>query len=244
MKRKVQVQAHRGAMAYAPENTLPAFQMAIDMGADGIECDIHLTKDGQFVVCHDPTIDRTSTGKGSIVDLTLEEIKSYDFGVKFDEKYKGTTAPTLGEMLDVVKNMNPINIEIKKFGGGRDDAEVLDQLYELLKEKNVIENTIVSSFDAPLLKLFKQRHGDIYTCLLYTEKLGAAEFARKLGCSAIHPHLKKLKKVTVNSAHARGIKVNSWTINEESDIRKMIEIGCDGVITNYPDRAVAIAEEE
>ena len=85
------IQAHRGASAYAPENTLPAFQMAVDMGADGIECDIHLTKDGHYLVCHDHTIDRTSTGTGEIASMELSEIKSYDFGVKFSEEYGSDT---------------------------------------------------------------------------------------------------------------------------------------------------------
>ncbi len=244
MKRKIQIQAHRGASGYAPENTLPAFQMAVDMGADGIECDVYLTKDGEFVICHDTTIDRTSDGTGAICDLTLSEIKAHDFGVKFDEKYRGVTAPTLGEMLDVVKCLNPINLEIKKFREGEDNGEILDQFYNLLKEKDVIANTIVSSFDADILTQLKQRHPDIYTCFLYNRRLNAAAYAKSFGCSAIHPYHKTLKKISVKSAHARGMKVNCWTANEEDEIRKMIAVGCDGIITNYPDRAIAIAEEE
>ena len=242
--RKVQIQGHRGACAYAPENTVPAFQMALDMGADGIECDVHLTKDGQFVICHDDKIDRTSDGKGTIVELTLEEIKANDFGAKFDEKYKGTPAPTLEEMLDVVKVMNPVNIEIKKFGGKYKTDEALNLFYAVLKKYDIIGNTIVSSFDAPLIKRLKQLHPDIYTCLLYNKRRSPAAYAQSLGCSAIHPYHKSLKKVTVDNAHKRGLKVNCWTANEEADIRRMIEIGCDGIITNYPDRAIRIAEEE
>ena len=100
MNNHVMIQAHRGASAYAPENTLPSFQLAVDMGADGIECDIHLSKDGRFIVCHDDKVDRTSNGTGSISDLTLAEIKALDFGAKFDAKFAGTSAPTLEEMLD------------------------------------------------------------------------------------------------------------------------------------------------
>lgn len=242
--RKVQIQGHRGACAYAPENTVPAFQMALDMGADGIECDVHLTKDGRFVICHDDRIDRTSDGRGTIVELTLAEIKSHDFGAKFDEKYKGTPAPTLEEMLDVVKVMNPVNIEIKKFGGKYKTDEALNLFYDVLKKYDIIGNTIVSSFDAPLIKRLKQLHPDVYTCFLYNKRRSPAAYAQSLGCSAIHPYHKNLKKVTVENAHKRGLKVNCWTANEEADIRRMIEIGCDGIITNYPDRAIRIAEEE
>lgn len=242
--RKVQIQGHRGACGYAPENTLPSFQMALKMGADGIECDIHLTSDGRFVVCHDDTVDRTSDGRGKINEMPLGEFKSYDFGKKFDASYKGTPAPTLEEMLDVVKNMNPVNIEIKEFGKAFDRDESLDRFYEVLKKYDIIGNTIVSSFDAPLIRRLKQLHSDVYTCLLYTKRVRPAAYAQSIGCSAIHPYYKRLKKITVESAHKRGLKVNCWTPNEEADIRRMIEIGCDGIITNYPDRAIAIAEAE
>lgn len=241
--RKAKIQAHRGASGYAPENTLPAFQLAVDMGADGIECDIHLSRDGHFIVCHDETIDRTSDGEGKISELTLAEIKAHDFGVKFDERFRGVTAPTLEEMLDVVKSMNPINIEIKEFGKDRDNAEILDKFYGILKSFGVIENTIVSSFDAPLLKLLKERHPDIYTCYLYNEMKLSAAFSEGIGCSAIHPYYKKLLPATIRSAHRRGMKVNCWTVNKEAEIRRMIALGSDGIITNYPDIAVKVAEE-
>ena len=235
--RKAKIQAHRGASGYAPENTLPAFQLAVDMGADGIECDIHYSKDGYFIVCHDETIDRTSTGSGFIKDLTLAEIKAEDFGVKYDEKFKGTTAPTLEEMLDVVKGLDIINIEIKEFGEGRDDGEILDKFYEVLKAYGIVEKTIVSSFNGALLKLLKERHSDMYTCYLYIEMKNAAAYSASLGCNAIHPYFKKLSPATIRSAHMRGMQVNCWTVNEAEDIAYMAARGCDGIITNYPDLA-------
>lgn len=241
--RKAKIQAHRGACGYAPENTLPAFQMAVDMGADGIECDIHFSKDGHFIVCHDETIDRTSDGEGLISDLTLEEIKSHDFGVKFDEKFKGTTAPTLEEMLDVVKNMSVINIEIKEFGKDRDNGAILDKFYEILKEYGIVEKTIVSSFHVNMLKLLKERHPDMYTCLLYIDMKQAAAFSESIGCNAIHPYFGKLSPASIRSAHKRGMQVNCWTVNAEEDIRRMVRYGCDGIITNYPDIAAKAAEE-
>ncbi len=235
MYENVLIMAHRGASGYAPENTLPAFQMAIDMKADGIECDIHLTIDDEFVVCHDDTVDRTSNGQGEIRALTCGYIKSLDFGTKFDAKFTGAQAPTLREMLNVVKNMNPLNIEIKEFGNG-DDAKALEEFYAILKEYDILSNTIVSSFDAPLLKLLKQSHPDVYTCLLYSQMRAPAANAEKIGCSAIHPYHARLSKNTVNNAHKRGLKVNCWTANEEKDILRMLKIGVDGIITNYPDR--------
>ena len=129
-------------------------------------------------------------------------------------------------------------------GNTRVTTDSPEDTYDVLKKYDIIGNTIVSSFDAPLIKRLKQLHPDVYTCLLYNKRRSPAAYAQSLGCSAIHPYHKNLKKVTVENAHKRGLKVNCWTANEEADIRHMIEIGCDGIITNYPDRAIRIAEEE
>ena len=240
---QVMIQAHRGASGYAPENTLPAFKMAVEMGADGIECDIHLTKDGHFVVCHDDTVNRTSNGEGSISQMTLAQIKTLDFGSKFDAKFAGTTAPTLEEMLEVVKPLKVINIEIKRFEHEMGLDAALNLFYDTLKRFDVIQNTIVSSFDADVLKRLKELHSDIYTCLLYSKLERPSEKAQKIGCSAIHPHFGSLKKATILSAHRRGMKVNCWTPNTKSDVDKMIKMGVDGIITNYPDIAKEARKE-
>ena len=239
---KVMIQAHRGASAYAPENTLPAFQLAVDMGADGIECDIHLSKDGKFVVCHDDTVARTSNGTGRICDLTLSEIKALDFGSKFDARFKGTQAPTLEEMLEVVKPLKVINIEIKRFEHEMGLDAALNLFYDTVTSFGIMDKTIVSSFDEEALIRLKQLHGDVYTCLLYSSIKSPAKRAAKISCSAIHPNHSYLRKVTVNSAHKRGLKVNCWTADEENDILRMIKIGCDGIISNKPDVAMKLRD--
>ncbi|MEG1676654.1 MAG: glycerophosphodiester phosphodiesterase family protein [Clostridia bacterium] len=161
----VKVHAHRGASAYAPENTLASFQLAHDMHSDGIECDIHLTVDGVFVVCHDETIDRTSTGSGRIAEMKYADIISEDFGSKYSAAFRGQTAPTLEQMLDIVRDMDPINIEIKAFAGDEDAA--LHQFYGILKRYDVIARVIVSSFNDRILKRLKELHADIKTGYLY-----------------------------------------------------------------------------
>ncbi len=235
---KTMIQAHRGASAYAPENTLPSFRLAVEMGADGIECDIHLTKDGRFVVCHDHTVDRTSSGSGEIADLTLAEIKALDFGSKFDAKFTGIQAPTLEEMLDVVRVMKVINIEIKRFEHPMGLDASLNLFYSILEKYGIVKRTIVSSFDKIALKRLKELHGDVYTCLLYDRMKSPAATAQKLGCSAIHPYYGFLSKRTVISAHNRGMKVNCWTVDDADEVTYMIRLGCDGIITNRPDTAI------
>ncbi len=107
------IHAHRGASGYAPENTLPAFEKAVELGTDAIECDIHMTSDGYIVVNHNFDIQQTSNGTGFIKELSLKELQEFDFGIQFGEQFKNTRIPTFEEMLDVVKNIKLINIEIK-----------------------------------------------------------------------------------------------------------------------------------
>lgn len=242
------IQAHRGASGYAPENTLAAFQMAVDMKADGIECDIHLSKDGVFVVCHDETIDRTSDGSGKINQMAYAEISRHNFGCKFHPHYfqadNFLTAPTLEQMLDVVKVMRVINIEVKEFAG--DEAAALDAFYAILSKYDILDRVIVSSFNVGILKRLKDLHPDVFTGYLYHPGVKsdtyecfpwevAVQTALAHHCDAIHPEIKSLTKEVVDDAHAHGLKVNCWTANTREMVEKAIAIGCDGIISNYPD---------
>ena len=216
----IMVQAHRGASGYAPENTLASFQMAVDMKADGIECDIHLSKDGVFVVCHDETIDRTSDGTGRIAEMTYEQ------------------------MLDVVKDMKVINIEVKAFAG--DEEKALNDFYAILARYGIVDRVIVSSFNVGILKRLKALHGDVFTGYLYHPGVKsdlfecfpwekAVQTALDHNCDAIHPEIGSLTREVVEDAHAHGLKVNCWTANKREMFEKAVAIGCDGIITNYPD---------
>lgn len=245
----IKVQAHRGASGYAPENTLAAFRTAVEMNADGIECDIHLSRDNVFVVCHDETIDRTSDGSGKIAEMDYADIAQYNFSGRYTSKYTEDvrTAPTLEQMLDIVREMRVINIEVKAFAG--DEERALNAFYDILKRYDVVERVIVSSFNVGLLKRLKALHGDLFTAYLYhigvksdryetfpAER--AVQTALEHHCDAIHPEIGGLTKETVEEAHAHGIKVNCWTTNSRKSVEKAIALGCDGVITNYPDWAL------
>ena len=153
------IHAHRGASAYAPENTLPAFRLALEQKADGIETDIHLTRDGRFVVCHDDEIARTSNGQGKIQDMTVEQLKAYDFGGKFSPVFAGTPLPTLEELLEVVKDVDPINIEIKgPFREGTDMEAAYRLLFETLQRFGCVERTLFSSFGHGWLRDLKAQY--------------------------------------------------------------------------------------
>ncbi len=232
----IKVQAHRGASGYAPENTLPSFRKAVEMQADGIECDVHCTKDKVIVVCHDETIDRTSNGKGAIADMTLDELKKYDFGCRYAPEFQGTQIPTLEEMLAVVSGLEIINIEIKVLS-----EEALEIFYKTIKKFNVIQQVLVSSFNADSLKTLKQMHKDVKTAYLYGEYPGdVIAFCKEIGADAIHPHWKPLNKEIIATAKANGLDINPWTANTEEEIRALIDLGVTGVITDFPDRAKAL----
>lgn len=231
------IQAHRGNSGYAPENTLAAFQSAVDVNADGIECDIHLTKDGRFVVCHDETINRTSTGTGEIAKMTFERLREYDFGVKYNKKFKGEKIPALQEMLEIVKSMQVINIEIKQFIVT--DSTVKNpykKLCRILYDFDVFKKTIISSFSIDALREMYKADNKIYTAFLCNPKKQkqAVETAVSLKCKAIHPKFSHINENYIQKAKTAGLAVNAWTANLRDKILFCKNIGCDAVITDEP----------
>lgn len=248
---RIMVQAHRGASAYAPENTAPAFRLAVEMHADGVENDVRFSKDKVLVVGHDGTVDRVSDGKGRVHEMTLAELKQLDYGVKRGPQFAGTRICTLTEFLDIVRDMKIINIEFKPIEHPDvEPAWACDQLYDAVARAGVWDHTIVSSFDFTLLKLLKERHADVRTALLYGHKMTPAEtvaLVRSVNGDIIHPELSCINKWIVDRCRREGIDVNVWTVDKPRSIRRAIELGVTGIITNVPDRvleAVRAAECE
>lgn len=148
------IYGHRGASQYAPENTLASYNRAIEMGADGIEIDVHKSKDGHLIVCHDERVDRTTNGQGYIKDLILKEIKSLDAGSWFSKEFSGEKIPLLEEVLEFVKDKDILlNIELKNGPIFYDGIE--DELIRLVRVFNLVENTIISSFNHYSLSISK-----------------------------------------------------------------------------------------
>lgn len=229
------IQAHRGNSGHAPENTLAAFKSALDARADGIECDIHLTKDGRFVVCHDDTIDRTSTGTGEIAEMTFGQLREYDYGVKFGEQFKGEMIPALEEMLEIVKPMRVINIEIKKFAAGI-LANPYKKLCGMLHDSGVFDKVIISSFSVDALREIYEADNNIYTAYLCNPKNkdGTIETAVSLKCKAVHPQFNHISYNYIREAKSAGLAVNVWTANSREAILFCKYAGCDAVITDEP----------
>lgn len=232
------VWAHRGASGYAPENTVEAFQLAVDMKADGIETDVYFTADRKIIICHDEKIDRVSNGQGSVTEYTVEELKKFDFGCKFfNGERKGIRIATLDELYDLYRsNDMEINVEIKSA-----DAEMPAALIKTAAEFGISERVVYSSFNHLQLKRILDIDGGARVAPLYSANwLNMDKYAENMGAFAIHPHMAQVRAFAtlVEDCHRKGIAVNPWTVNSEDDIADMIKAGSDAIITNYPDRVL------
>jgi glycerophosphoryl diester phosphodiesterase len=236
---KVITVAHRGASGYAPENTMAAFEKAVEMNADYIELDVQLSKDGQLVVIHDTTVDRTTDGTGEVGNLTLEELRKLDAGSYFGPEFAGERIPTLEEVLDAYGSKTGILIEIKAphlYPG------IEQKVADALAERNMDEPTngkiIVQSFDFNSLKKFHNILPDVPIGVLtsgadhLTDPM-LQEF--KTYADYVNPNLAYVNRDLVNRIHALDMGIMAWTVRDQSQVAPLLEAGVDGIITDYPD---------
>ena len=218
--KKIKVWAHRGASGYAPENTMDAFRKAIEMKADGIELDVHLTKDGEVVVIHDEVLDRVSDGTGRVQDFTCNELKKFNFN-KLHPEYKEEEIPTLEEVYQLIKPTDlTINVEMKT--GNTFYPGMEDKVLELTKKYDMMDRIIVSSFNHYTIRSMKEKCPELKTGALYAK--------------IFYPNY-------LEDCRRRNILVHVWTINNEEDMRRCCEMGLDAIITNYPDVARKVVDE-
>ena len=225
---------HRGAKGYASENTLFSFEKAIEMGVDGIELDVHLSLDGQIIVIHDDTIDRTTNGKGFVNTLSLQELKTFRINEKQASELK-QQIPTLNEVFDLVNQTCFINIELK----GKGTASAVVALIEkYILEKNwEYTNFLVSSFDWNAVQEVRFLNENIPIGILTETNLDLAfSFAKFMKAEAIHPEFHLLTQDNTAQIQAKGIQVFPWTVNEYEAIQKIKTYNVNGIITDFPDR--------
>ena len=235
------VLAHRGASGYAPENTLPAFEKAIEHGADGFELDVQMTKDGEIVVIHDETIDRTSDGKGWVKDYTLAELRKFNYN-KTHPEYEHADIPTMREVFELVKPTNlVINIEIKT---GIVFYPIEEKLLALTKEFGMEERVFYSSFNHYTVKKIHELDPSTVVGFLYADgPIDMPAYGEKHGVNALHPALYNLQYPGfVEECKKRGLKLHVWTVNEEKYVKMCMDAQTDSVITNYPDMARRVLE--
>ena len=236
--------AHRGASYQAPENTLDAFWCAVQMGADGIELDVQLTKDGHMVVIHDSTVDRTSNGCGAVRDQTLEELRTLDFSMG-KQDFSNTRIPTLDEVYSLVQDTDiRVNVELKDNTVENGEFAILPRALELEQRYGMTGRVFYSSFNHHVLRAMKQMQPAAETAALYAAGLiDVWDYVKKAQIDGIHPHFSALQEPNlVTNCHQNGIYIRPWTVDSEQEMHNMLEAGVDAIITNHPDIALRLRD--
>jgi glycerophosphoryl diester phosphodiesterase len=242
--------AHRGASARAPENTLEAFRLAVEAGASGLELDVHVTRDGEVVVIHDPTVDRTTDGSGAVAAMTLEEIWRLDAGYSFSPdggrtfpyRGRGLRIPTLAEVYSEFPDAC-VNADIKKELPGAEEA-----VLRVIRGAGAEGRTLIASTDHPVIRRFRRvSEGRVATAASRRE-IAAFYFLSRLRLEALvrpqyaalqvpveHHGITIVTPRFVAAAHSRGVRVDVWTINEVAEMRRLLDLGVDMLMTDRPE---------
>lgn len=237
--------AHRGASAYAPENTLAAFALAIAQGADAIELDAKLSADGHAIVFHDLTVDRTTGAKGRVQDLSLAQLRALDAGSRFSPKFHGEKIPLLEEVFESFGKRTFINVELSNHD--TPDDHLVETVCMLVKKFNLQKRILFSSFHPRSLAKAQALLPDVPRGLLANDgfrALWVRSFIFYFGnYQALHPHLWTTSPQQVQRVHRLGRRVHVFTVNEEAHIRKFFRWGVDGIFTDDPPLAIRVRRE-
>jgi glycerophosphoryl diester phosphodiesterase len=228
--------AHRGVRRHAPENTLPAFQLAVDLGVDGVELDVGLTSDSVPVVIHDRAVDRLTDGSGLVANLTLAQLKELDAGVRFGQQYAGTRIPTLSEVLEAFGGKVLLNVELKPCAP---DAQLAEPVAGMVLSFGLAGSVLISSFSPLLLDRVRAAAPEIPLGYLFSPS-PVGRLANRpsrlmaMPCDALHPHCRSVNRRFVRRAHRNGYRVNVWAVDDLRDIRRMVALGVDMIIGDSP----------
>jgi glycerophosphoryl diester phosphodiesterase len=245
--RHVKIIGHRGAGGLAPENTLASFKKALEIGVDMIECDVHLSQDDSIVIMHDNRVNRTTDGAGEIKDLTFAYIRTLDAGSHFNNSFRGEKVPTLNELLSLVNGRTSVLIELKWPSKGI-YKKLVEQVVQTIRDHHAESWVVLQSFEreylrqivelAPDLKCHQLIFGEATLLPLFFDRtIRFGSFRPVAGISSVNPFYLYLKKDFVRRLHAQHLSVFAFTIDDEKKMAKAINLGADGIITNFPDRA-------
>ena len=235
--------AHRGAMGYAPENTIFAFKMAIELGANALELDLRQTKDCIPVVLHDATVDNTTNGNGDVKIFNFQDLQKLDAGSWFDIKFSGEKIPALQEVIDVLNDSIILIIELKE--GNETYPGIEERVVALVKENEIESRTILKSFDPNVLRRLREIEPNIPLCYVYALRIPwlgliidhGITFGSIYNIDAeyLQPHRFFLSESFVKDAQSNGFKIISWGVNSSEAIIESLDYGVDGIETDYPD---------
>ncbi|MDH3999021.1 MAG: glycerophosphodiester phosphodiesterase family protein [Desulfuromonadales bacterium] len=222
------VWAHRGASHVAPENTLAAFSLALADGADGLELDVHLSRDGVPVVIHDQTVDRTTNGVGPVSALTLGELQALDAGAWFSAAYTGESIPTLKQVLALFAGCVQLNLEVKSVDAALATIDLLNSYPDA--------DVVLSSFNLRLLRRLRTVTPQLAMAVLYEQgnRYRALHCAKEIAAVSFNPRVDLLSRPMLKSCCAFGLPVHTWTLDDPVQIRSLVRAGVSGVFTNNP----------
>jgi glycerophosphoryl diester phosphodiesterase len=246
--------AHQGGEGLRPSNTMEAFEYASGIGADVLEMDVHSTRDGVLVVIHDDTVDRTTDGSGRVQDFTFDELQALDAGyywtadngVTYPYRGQGITIPSLEEVLRNYPEFR-MNIEIKQ-----ETPSIRQPLCDLLRQNRLEKRVLVASFNQRAMNDFRKVCPEVATSAVQNEVILFFAFKTLLLAPTYSPtayavqvpeyrfNIHVLTEGFVKTAHSRGLQVHAWTINEVDDMKRLLDLGVDGIITDYPDRMLEL----
>lgn len=255
--RKILVMAHRGEQSEAPENTMPAFQAAVDLGVDIIETDIHGTADGHILAYHDDSVERTTDRDGFLKDKTLDEVRELDAGyqwtrdggINYPYRGLGLTIPTLQELFDAFPKMR-FNIDIKQR-----EPSIVKPFADLIRKHNRVDSVLVGSFYPDVLDAFRREIPEVVTAAseretrrfyllskLYLERLDRPR-GRAFQVPEYSGSINVVTKRFVEAAHNKNVQVHVWTVNKVDEMRRLIELGVDGIFTDYASQLIKLLDE-
>ena len=232
--------AHRGASGTCPENTLVAFARAAALGAHMIELDVQLTRDGEVVVMHDWTLERTTDGAGAVCDRTLAEIRRLDAGAWFGPAFRGTRVPTLAEVLAAVGL--PVNVELKPVGDDGLEGRALD----VVEEAAALDRVVFSSFAPSALERLRRRSSAAELAVLWEREpiADALRLAERVGARALHLRKDAVDGAAMRAAAGAGLPVRAWTVNDPGETAHLVDLGVAGIFTDFPERFLHSAARE
>lgn len=240
---------HRGAMGHAPENTMASFVCGWKMGADLVECDVHISKDGKCVVMHDEALERTTNQEGLIRDLSVSQIKKADAGAWLSKKFKGEKVPLLSELLDWARDEYsaqelPMGVVIELKNEPVRYADFEKKVIAEVLAARMEDRVILISFDHGVIRRAKAHHAGVAAGILYNRPLeDPIRRAQDMNADAIFPRRNFVTKKLVERAHRANLAVGTWTVNEEPEMRKIVACGADAIATNYPDLLNRVLEK-
>ena len=232
------VVAHRGVSSLAPENTLAAVKKAVEIGADGSEIDVRLTKDGEVVLLHDSRLKRTAGDPGAVWDFTLQELTGFEVGAWFGEKFEGEPIPTLTQVIRSVKGKILLNIEIKL---SREEPEIAQKVVDIIHREKIRKKCLITSFDRKTVETVKEIDPRIKTGFIFGQDYPEDVFEGNwdvLSCN-----IRVLNAEFMAKAREKKKEIHVWTVDDQEEMRRLIDLGVDAIITNRPQDLIPLVRK-